>query len=293
MISSRNRPELVRTAARSALDQTHSNVEVIVVDDGSQPPLKLDIDDERLKVVRNDTSVGGAAARNRGFAVAKGGFCCLLDDDDYYYPNKVAAQLEYLQAHPDVDMVFSQLSRDDGRGNVAIAPASDYRFDTMTNFRWPNKMHNNSTLFRRRVLDRVRFDERLSKYQDWQFNMAISLLFEVHYLPVCVGVWHRDQRADRLALQDDAAKFRNFKVICELFADVINKDSGLQQKYYRRLGYLALRAHDWDHAKAAFSHMNSWRRWPAFALAMLKSGGTSLLTNARRFASGLPGASHA
>jgi len=293
IIPSRNRPERVRVAVRSALDQTHSNVEVIVVDDGSDPPLRLDIADVRLKIVRNHNSLGGAAARNIGFAGAKGEFFCLLDDDDYYYPNKVGAQLEYLKAHPDVDMVFSQLRRDDGEGNVTIAPPRDYRFDTMTNFRWPNKMHNNSTLFRRRVLASVQFDERLTKYQDWQFNMAISLQFTVHYLPVCVGVWHRDQRPDRLALQDDAAKFGNFNIICEIFADVIETDSSLRQKYYRRLGYLALRAHDWACAKAAFSQMNSWRRWPSFALAILKSGGTSVLTNARRFSSGLQGESHA
>jgi glycosyltransferase involved in cell wall biosynthesis len=293
IIPSRNRPALVRAAVRSALDQTHSNVEVIVVDDGSNPPLRLDIEDSRLRLVRNDKTLGGAAARNVGFAVARGDFLCLLDDDDHYYPNKVASQLEYLKGHPDTDMVFSQLCRDTKDGSTTIAPPADYWFDVMTNFRWPNKMHNNSTLFRRRVLDRVQFDPRLTKYQDWQFNMAISLQFKVDYLPVCVGVWHRDARADRLALQDDAAKYRNFKLICEIFASVIETDAELRHKYYRRLGYLALRAHRWQGAKSAFSRLDSWRRWPSFAGAVLRSGGTSILENAKRLSSASQGASHA
>ena len=293
IIPSRNRPELAKAAARSALDQTYRNIEVIVVDDGSEPPLGLDIQDARLKLVRNEKSVGGAAARNIGLSNASGDFLCLLDDDDYYYPNKVGVQLEYLHAHPQVDMVFSQLCRDDRQGTVVVAPATDYRFETLTNFLWPNKIHNNSTLFRRRVLDRVKFDERLTKYQDWQFNMTISLHFEVRYLPVCVGVWNRDRRSDRLALQGDLAKFRNFKLICEIFAPALEADRRLRLKYYRRLGYLALRAHDWRHAKIAYVKMQSWRSWPAFVMAIMKSYGRLLVTRAKRIPSGLRGESHA
>jgi glycosyltransferase involved in cell wall biosynthesis len=225
--------------------------------------------------------------------VARGDYLCLLDDDDVYYPDKVMRQLDYLKTHPDVDMVFSQLLRDDGQGGLSISPPDDYQFHPLTNFRVPNKIHNNSTLFRRRVLDAVRFDERLTKYQDWQFNMAISLLFKVEYLPICVGVWNRDDRSDRLALQDELTKFRNFRIICEIFADVIDSNAELRQRYYRRLGYLALKTNHWRCARASFNKIDTWRRWPAFGVALLKQGGSAINVGAKRCCASLYGERHA
>jgi glycosyltransferase involved in cell wall biosynthesis len=276
IIPTKNRHELVGTAVKSVLDQTYQNVEVIVVDDGSDPPLSLDIGDERLKIIRNDKSVGGGAARNIGLRAAKGHYMSLLDDDDYYYPHKIMCQLDYLKNYPDVDMVFSPMRRDYGDGRSDIFPSEDYQFETLENFYSPNTIHNNSTLFSRRVLERVMFDERLTKFQDWQFNMAVSLEYKVHYLPVCVAVWNRDQRPDRVALQDESVQFANFKMICEIFSDVINKSTRLRRKYYRRLGYLALKSNNLQPAIASFSMITTRDRWLLFAYLLLKSRASML-----------------
>ena len=81
VIPTRDRGPLVARAVQSALGQSVHEVEVVVVDDGSIEPVRLD-PDARLKVVRNHTSHGVSAARNAGLTVANGEWIAFLDDDD-------------------------------------------------------------------------------------------------------------------------------------------------------------------------------------------------------------------
>src|SRR5687768_2514241 len=85
VIPTRARPELVRRAVRSALDQTLRDIEVVVVVDGPDPPTRqtlADIDDSRLRVVELAERGGAPAARNAGVRHARGRWTALLDDDD-------------------------------------------------------------------------------------------------------------------------------------------------------------------------------------------------------------------
>jgi glycosyltransferase involved in cell wall biosynthesis len=89
-----DRHETLFEAIGSALRQEDVNHEVIVVDDGSEPPLDLRaIVDGRLRLVRHDRNRGPAAARNSGVAVARGRYLAFLDSDDTWEPGKLALQL--------------------------------------------------------------------------------------------------------------------------------------------------------------------------------------------------------
>lgn len=96
--------DLIR-AINTALNQTHQNVEVIVVDDN--PPgsddrkatferLQIYKDEPRLVLHQNAKNVGGAQSRNEGIKVATGAYITFLDDDDEYLPEKVEHQLRYM-----------------------------------------------------------------------------------------------------------------------------------------------------------------------------------------------------
>jgi glycosyltransferase involved in cell wall biosynthesis len=80
IIPTYNRPESVRAAVESVLRQDYpgDRFEVIVADDGSEPPLSLDV--ERVRSVR-ELNRGPASARNRGAEIAQGEFLAFLDDD--------------------------------------------------------------------------------------------------------------------------------------------------------------------------------------------------------------------
>ena len=96
VIPTHNRPELVVRAAKTALNQTHPNMEVVVVVDGpddSTSKALSAIPDSRLRVVTLPSSQGGSGARNAGVRAAKGEWIAFLDDDDEWLPRKIELQL--------------------------------------------------------------------------------------------------------------------------------------------------------------------------------------------------------
>jgi len=103
VIPTKNRPQLIGRAVASALSQEGPSVEVVLVDDGSDPDAAAAIAevgraDPRIRHVRNEESIGNPASRNRGFEEATGDLWCTLDDDDEFTPGRLGAQVEAVRA---------------------------------------------------------------------------------------------------------------------------------------------------------------------------------------------------
>jgi len=255
IIPTKDRSELLHRAIHSVLAQTYQNIEIIIVDDGSNTPFSMAIDDPRIKLVVNPVSLGGAAARNIGLQTARGDFLCLLDDDDYYLPNKIETQLSFLKENPDTDLVFSKVDLLKENSTEVLTVIEDgYFFDVMDNFfRW-NVIHTNSSLFKNKIIKQVQFDERLKKYQDMQFYLDISLKFTIDYLPETVAIWNvdgdRKQITSKKSISAFDKEYTNFSLICERFIHVLEQDAKLKNKYIRRLSFTAIRA---DRYREAFN----------------------------------------
>lgn len=107
IIPTYNRPEYLRQAVESVLAQTYVDFEVIVVDDGSTDntaEVMATFDDRRVHYIFQQNAKL-SAARNRGMKAARGEFIALLDDDDLFLPHKLAAQVTFLDSHPEVGLV--------------------------------------------------------------------------------------------------------------------------------------------------------------------------------------------
>ncbi|MDI1249702.1 MAG: glycosyltransferase family A protein [Lacunisphaera sp.] len=86
----------------SALAQTHAHTEIIVVDDGSRDDSLArarSFEPRGVRVVAQ-ANAGASAARNHGLRLARGGFIQFLDADDLISPDKITAQLAFLEAKP-------------------------------------------------------------------------------------------------------------------------------------------------------------------------------------------------
>ena len=96
VIPTRDRWPLLATTLASALGQEGLELEVVIVDDGSAPaaPAAGPFADPRVRIVRNNHSLGVADARNRGIEEARGGWVAFLDDDDVWAPAKLRRQLD-------------------------------------------------------------------------------------------------------------------------------------------------------------------------------------------------------
>jgi GT2 family glycosyltransferase len=117
-----NRQYCVGRAVDSVLDQTHRNVEVIVVDDGSTDGT-LDYLEQRY---RNEARVravhqanaGAAAARNHGFRLVQGEYVALLDSDDVWKPWKLELQLACMRQFPELGMTWTDMAAVDPHGTT-------------------------------------------------------------------------------------------------------------------------------------------------------------------------------
>jgi glycosyltransferase involved in cell wall biosynthesis len=87
-------------AIKSIVQQTETDCEIIVIDDGSKVPFKLPADiaaDRSIKLIRHDVNGGAAAARNTGVLSSRGKWIAFLDSDDIWLPGKLRAQLAFAE----------------------------------------------------------------------------------------------------------------------------------------------------------------------------------------------------
>lgn len=95
-------------ALESVFQQTHPNLELIVVDDGStdDTPAVIAAYGDRVRALAQPNA-GPAAARNHGVRAARGELVAFLDADDLWLPEKLSRQLARFAARPDLDLCFS------------------------------------------------------------------------------------------------------------------------------------------------------------------------------------------
>ena len=110
IIPTHNRPELLREAVDSVLVQTLQPLEILIVDDASDPPVNATdftgFGTIPIHVLRHPKSLGGAAAKNTGAHAAEGEALAFLDDDDLYAAGYLERATALLSSHPEVDVNF-------------------------------------------------------------------------------------------------------------------------------------------------------------------------------------------
>jgi glycosyltransferase involved in cell wall biosynthesis len=110
VIPTRNRPDVVCRAVRSALSQTYLNLEVVVVVDGPDPATVATLEalhEKRLRIIALPANVGGCEARNIGVRNARGQWIALLDDDDEWDTTKTEKQIALTEGERDEEIVVT------------------------------------------------------------------------------------------------------------------------------------------------------------------------------------------
>ena len=118
-----NGEDYLEEAINSILMQTYQDFEFIIVNNGSTDgtaQIINKINDPRVKVVQMDNNQGISAARNLGIDQAKGDWIVLQDDDDISLPQRIEAQVKYLQEHPEVIQVCTMIEVIAGKTAVPL-----------------------------------------------------------------------------------------------------------------------------------------------------------------------------
>ncbi|MEH2193315.1 MAG: glycosyltransferase family 2 protein [Nostoc sp.] len=111
IIPAYNSEAYIAKALQSALEQTLNDIEVIMVDDGSNDQtveVAKSFTDQRLKIIVNQKNLGVSAARNRALIAAQGEWIAILDSDDWYDPKRLE-KLVFLAEKNNADMIADDL----------------------------------------------------------------------------------------------------------------------------------------------------------------------------------------
>ena len=245
VIVTHNRAKLAARAIESVLAQPYSPIEIVLVDNCSTDTLPdwQVRDGQSVVVIRTPHFSNSSQSRNLGIDNAAGAYIGFLDDDDYYLPEKLAKQAAILTAQPEIDFTFTNteaIGPDDQR--MFVCGGVGDLHSLMRN----RYMHLNSLLVRRGVLERERFNNRMSKYIDAHLVFRLAEKYRGHHLDEIGAVWIRDDRPDQITQGSMLSKVRkskklydNWKILCEDFAEQIERHSDLRRMYYGKQAALS------------------------------------------------------
>lgn len=103
-----NAEKYILKAVESILNQSFQNLELIIIDDhGTDNSIEIvkEIKDHRIRIIDNKINMGIAYSRNEGIKNAIGKYIALMDDDDIAPLNRLQMEVDYLDSHPDIDVV--------------------------------------------------------------------------------------------------------------------------------------------------------------------------------------------
>lgn len=195
IITTYNQKEYVEKAIDSAVRQTYSPVEVIIVDDFSNDgtfevvQTMASIYPDIIKVIRMESNSGVIATRNKGLTEVKGNWVSFLDGDDYLESNKLEKEVELLKAYPDYEIIYSNFRMVDETGKfVKLWREED---DTIPegnilgkvfSRNFPFRILFRNELIKMEVLERIGwYDTELELYEDFDLKIRQSAVAQYLY----------------------------------------------------------------------------------------------------------------
>jgi glycosyltransferase involved in cell wall biosynthesis len=212
IIPTYNRKEKTLRAIFSVIEQGRSDVEILVVDDGSVDDTAEFLAEKQLPINLIQKENGGvSSARNTGIKNAKGKYIAFLDSDDTWLPNKLNKQIEYFEAHPEVSLVYTdQYLCIDGK-DLDITrfqrnkPEDNLALPAFVQF---TPVHTSTVLIKKEVLDTVGyFNETLKMHEDSELWNRVSEYGTLGFVEEVLSRYYWDSDADHLTSTKNKMKF--------------------------------------------------------------------------------------
>ncbi len=222
LIPAYNREDTICRAIKSVTNQTFTDFELIIVDDGSQDgtiEAVSTIPDPRIKVIRHPKNLGEAEARNTAVKSASGRYIAFLDLDDEWLPEKLSRQMQVIQSKPEgiianVSGYFLYDEYNVQRREIPPKPGSWYKFLLMGLGPGPTNL-----VVSKEAFDKIGyFDPSLPRYTDWDWLLRFTRLYPLTVTPEPLSVIYRAplpqakvvEQAARQFLQKHTRDFQQF-----------------------------------------------------------------------------------
>lgn len=197
-----NGERFLRQAIDSILEQTFTDFEFVIVDDGStdstwQILQEYAEEDARIVLLQNQTNQGLAKSLNRGLEIARGEYIARMDADDVSLPERFDVQVSFLDAHTQVGVVGSAIKMIDAGGNYlkTIRHPKSHSF-ILWNLCFHTPFAHPAVMFRKEVVDCVGgYVDDLAVNQDRDLWQRLSSVTRFANLPEALLLFRRHNRS--------------------------------------------------------------------------------------------------
>ena len=182
IIPTYNRLPLLQEAVASVLNQTFSDFELLIIDDGSTDGTRNHFDKSHptMHYIYQEHS-GVSAARNRGIAEAQGDFIAFLDSDDYWTTDKLAKHVGFMQSNSKI--LISQTEEKWIRFNKQVNPKIKHKKPSGDIFDRSLELcvvSPSSVMMRRGFFDTIGlFDEQMPACEDYDLWLRTAYRLDV------------------------------------------------------------------------------------------------------------------
>jgi len=212
IVRTKDRPAYLKQALQSITEQSHSRLEVVVVNDGGADVAgvteRFDGCFERLLLEQSASSRGRSAAANCGLDLITGEFAGFLDDDDYFEPRHVETLVDTLSSGQAVLAYGRIVSVSDEPGVVSKVFAQTYDAAQLL---LENYIPIHAALFRTGLAvgeSACRFDPAFDLFEDWDFWLQIQQHGHFTYVDVLSGYYRSGQGSGEGVVATDEARSR-------------------------------------------------------------------------------------
>ena len=185
LIPAYNVEKYIAESIESILNQTYSDFELIIINDGSTDNTAKIIQqyasqDKRIKFINHKKNRGVSAIRNELLDTAIGEYAAFHDSDDISLPTRLAVQVEFLDKHPDISVVSAAL-RKIPSNEVVCEPEQPGILD----FYIANPVPNAVAMFRMLDINKynLRYNGKYKSAEDYDFWQRVIRIMKIHTLP--------------------------------------------------------------------------------------------------------------
>jgi len=187
-----NNEKYIGDAIKSVLNQTFSDLELIIIDnDSTDNSLEVanEFKDSRIKIIRNSTNIGMTKNWNKCVSKSSGEYIIILHSDDFFAPDIVEKEVKILEENSNVGMVhtgaviLNELSK---THQNCLNYEESYIKNGIEQFKMNiqgNRIYCPTVMVRRECYDTLGvFDDNFQYCPDWEMWLRIALKFDVAYI---------------------------------------------------------------------------------------------------------------
>lgn len=191
IIPTYNRIRTLPVSINSVLNQTYQNLEVIVMDDGSEDGTEeyvKSIADKRVRYVKSKYNMGPSAARNRGAELARGEYIAFQDSDDEWLPDKLEKQMERMLSDQELSLVYCEFGLYREGKLLMQIPSRNVPYEQKCGdlfsylLLYPLISTQTIVVKREAFLSEKGFDETLKSYEDFEFTLRFSRKYRIGFV---------------------------------------------------------------------------------------------------------------